>query len=332
MIGGQYLDTMEPDTDLETVHRLKTGRLFYASVTLALAAAEVPADEQRPWRAFADELGMLFQVVDDILDGDGFVVTLGVDGARRLADDAAERAAQHSRRSTPTRRCSRDRRRPRRANGLSDAPTDWFDGYFEEEWLDEIALHIPEERTRSEVDFVLERLGLGPGAKVLDVACGHGRHSLELARRGFDVTGVDLSPRSIAFAREAAEREGLRATFVERDARELDFDAEFDAAINLFTSVDRLLRRGGREPARRRRRRTRAPRGGSFLVDTMNLLSLARGFRELNGRSTSRARSWSSAASSTSRAAVAAQAGCSSAPTAVGRRSATRSASTRRTS
>ena len=92
MIGGQYLDTMEPDTDLETVHRLKTGRLFYASVTLALAAAEVPTPAQRPWRAFADELGMLFQVVDDILDGDGFVVTLGVDGARRLADEAAERA------------------------------------------------------------------------------------------------------------------------------------------------------------------------------------------------------------------------------------------------
>jgi len=92
MIGGQYLDTMEPETDLETVHRLKTGRLFYASVTLALAAVEMPEAEQRPWRAFADELGMLFQVVDDILDADGFVVTLGVDGARRLADDAAARA------------------------------------------------------------------------------------------------------------------------------------------------------------------------------------------------------------------------------------------------
>jgi len=92
MIGGQYLDTMEPETDLETVHRLKTGRLFYASVTLALAALELPDAAQRPWRAFADELGMLFQVVDDILDADGFVVTLGVDGARRLADDAAARA------------------------------------------------------------------------------------------------------------------------------------------------------------------------------------------------------------------------------------------------
>jgi geranylgeranyl diphosphate synthase, type II len=92
MIGGQYLDTMEAGADLETVHRLKTGRLFYASVTLALAAVELPDEAQRPWRAFADELGMLFQVVDDILDGDGLVVTHGVDGARQLADDAAARA------------------------------------------------------------------------------------------------------------------------------------------------------------------------------------------------------------------------------------------------
>ncbi len=79
---------------------------------------------------------------------------------------------------------------------MTEIPSDWYDGYFEEEWLDEIALHIPEERTRKEVDFVLDRLELEPGARVLDVACGHGRHSLELARRGFVVTGIDLSPRS----------------------------------------------------------------------------------------------------------------------------------------
>src|SRR5204862_2673612 len=85
MIGGQYLDTMEPGTDLETVHRLKTGRLFYASVTLALEAAAVPAAAQRPWRAFAKEPGMLFQVVDDILDGDGFVVPPSLGGSARLA-------------------------------------------------------------------------------------------------------------------------------------------------------------------------------------------------------------------------------------------------------
>jgi geranylgeranyl diphosphate synthase type II len=93
MIGGQYLDTVEREgVDLETVHRLKTGRLFFGSVTTALFAAGVPRGEQEPWRAFAAELGMLFQVVDDMLDGDGFVVTHGIDGARRLADEAAARA------------------------------------------------------------------------------------------------------------------------------------------------------------------------------------------------------------------------------------------------
>jgi geranylgeranyl diphosphate synthase type II len=92
MIGGQYLDTMVPGTDLETVHRLKTGRLFYASVAMALWATELSEAKQGAWRAFGDELGMLFQVVDDILDGDGFVVSHGRDGARALADEAAERA------------------------------------------------------------------------------------------------------------------------------------------------------------------------------------------------------------------------------------------------
>ena len=92
MIGGQYLDTMVAGADLETVHRLKTGCLFFGSVTVALWAAGVPERDQAPWRAFASELGMLFQVVDDILDDDGFVETEGVDGARKLADEAAERA------------------------------------------------------------------------------------------------------------------------------------------------------------------------------------------------------------------------------------------------
>jgi geranylgeranyl diphosphate synthase type II len=75
-----------------TLHRLKTGRLFAASVGLALWAADVPTSEQGPWRAFGEELGLLFQIVDDILDGDGYVLAHGPDGARRLADEAADRA------------------------------------------------------------------------------------------------------------------------------------------------------------------------------------------------------------------------------------------------
>jgi geranylgeranyl diphosphate synthase type II len=94
MIGGQYLDITGTAPDGATLHKLKTGCLFTASVGLALWAASVPESEQAPWRAFGDELGLLFQIVDDILDGDGYVVTQGVDGARRLADEAAESARE----------------------------------------------------------------------------------------------------------------------------------------------------------------------------------------------------------------------------------------------
>ena len=92
MIGGQYLDITGTSPDEATLHRLKTGCLFSASVALALRVAEIPEREQGPWRSFGDELGLLFQIVDDILDADGYVVTHGVDGARKLADAAAERA------------------------------------------------------------------------------------------------------------------------------------------------------------------------------------------------------------------------------------------------
>src|ERR687886_373813 len=92
MIGGQYLDITGTAPDEATLHKLKTGCLFAASVGCALWVARVPEREQAPWRAFGDELGLLFQIVDDILDGDGYVVTHGEDGARRLADEAAERA------------------------------------------------------------------------------------------------------------------------------------------------------------------------------------------------------------------------------------------------
>jgi geranylgeranyl pyrophosphate synthase len=92
MIGGQYLDITGANVRLEEVHRLKTGRLFAASVGLGLAAARVPEDEQVPWRAFGEELGLLFQVVDDLLDGDGVAARLGADAARARAREAASRA------------------------------------------------------------------------------------------------------------------------------------------------------------------------------------------------------------------------------------------------
>src|SRR5438309_9446480 len=81
MIGGQYLDITGTAPDEATLHKLKTGCLFAASVGTALWVAEVPERDQAPWRAFGDELGLLFQIVDDILDDDGFVLTHALDRA-----------------------------------------------------------------------------------------------------------------------------------------------------------------------------------------------------------------------------------------------------------
>ncbi len=92
MIGGQYLDVTAGNGDLATLHRLKTGSLFAASVGCALWVAGVPEEAHGPWRAFGGEVGLLFQIVDDVLDGDGYVLTLGERGARDLAEETERRA------------------------------------------------------------------------------------------------------------------------------------------------------------------------------------------------------------------------------------------------
>jgi len=92
MIGGQYLDVTGANVALADLHRLKTGRLFAAAVGLGLWAADVATGDQPPWRAFGEELGVLFQAIDDALDGDGYAAELGTDGARSVGAAAARRA------------------------------------------------------------------------------------------------------------------------------------------------------------------------------------------------------------------------------------------------
>jgi geranylgeranyl diphosphate synthase type II len=92
MIGGQYLDVNGAPRDRVELNRLKTGRLFEASVGCGLWVAGVPEDEQGPWRAFGADYGFLYQVIDDLLDGDGLVKELGVDGTRELEAETEESA------------------------------------------------------------------------------------------------------------------------------------------------------------------------------------------------------------------------------------------------
>ena len=97
--------------------------------------------------------------------------------------------------------------------------------------------------TQQEVDFLVDALSLEPGNRVLDAGCGPGRHAVELARRGIEVTGIDVSPEFLELARAAAT--GLPATFEHCDVRTLDQNNEFDAVICLCQGGFGLL--GGRD-------------------------------------------------------------------------------------
>ena len=87
--------------------------------------------------------------------------------------------------------------------------------------------------TQQEVSFLVDVLKLPAGARVLDVGCGPGRHSIELAKRGYAVTGVDISRKFLDLAVAAANEAGVKPAFFEVDARQMPFGDEFDAVISL---------------------------------------------------------------------------------------------------
>ncbi len=95
--------------------------------------------------------------------------------------------------------------------------------------------------TVKEADFLVEALDLAPGQSVLDVGCGTGRHSIELARRGYSMTGLDLSTGMLAQAKTAAQHAGVQAEWVHADATRFAFPTLFDAAICLCEGAFGLL-------------------------------------------------------------------------------------------
>lgn len=87
--------------------------------------------------------------------------------------------------------------------------------------------------TQGECDFIENELGFDKTLKVLDIGCGTGRHSIELCKRGYNMTGIDLSESQLEKAREKAKAAGLVIDFMQHDARNLPFENEFDVALML---------------------------------------------------------------------------------------------------
>ena len=120
------------------------------------------------------------------------------------------------------------------------ATSGWWRHFFEGPVVD-FWLRVPmEAATKEEAAFVVETLGVAPGARLLDVPCGGGRHALELAARGYQITGVDVSPGFLASAPEQAAARGLTIDWEERDMRDLPWPSAFDGAYCLGNSFGYL--------------------------------------------------------------------------------------------
>jgi len=113
----------------------------------------------------------------------------------------------------------------------TEIPQDWYRSAFP---VSHTISRPWAEQTESEIDRALAMTRPPEGARILDVACGTGRHSIELAVRGFEVVGVDIAEDLLEIAVGEADLKSVEGvSFIHKDLRELDFDEEFDLVLNL---------------------------------------------------------------------------------------------------
>lgn len=156
----------------------------------------------------------------------------------------------------------------------------WYTGFFDDDYLRVFGPVLPAERTAAEVNGAVELLELAPGARLLDLCCGQGRHAVPLAQLGYRVTGLDLSRALLARAAAAAGRQSQRVGLVEADMRRLPFaDGSFDAVLNLFHAFGYLEDEAQDELVLGEVARVLGP-GGRFLQEVANREALVRGWHD----------------------------------------------------
>ncbi|HKI43795.1 MAG TPA: class I SAM-dependent methyltransferase [Balneolales bacterium] len=116
-----------------------------------------------------------------------------------------------------------------------DTSSSWYEEWFDSSLYEKLYAYRDDEEAARLADLLEVELPNARYRKILDLGCGRGRHSLNMARRGYKVTGFDLSERAIQKARDRAENENLSIDFRIHDMRE-PLDEQFDAILNLFTT------------------------------------------------------------------------------------------------
>lgn len=112
---------------------------------------------------------------------------------------------------------------------------EWFNDWFDENYLKFYLLNQGEELTKKQVKFIIDVLDLKEGSKVLDICCGTGRHLIELSKIGIKGVGIDFNKKYIKLANKNKGKD-INLKFLNIDARQIDFENEFDAAISIWTS------------------------------------------------------------------------------------------------
>jgi SAM-dependent methyltransferase len=146
--------------------------------------------------------------------------------------------------------------------------TDWTQEYFDDTYGRLFLETVDPARTRRQVQQLLELCAVLPGAAVLDVGCGLGRHSIELARLGFRVTGVDMNVDYVAVCRERTAELGLKAEFFAVDSRVMRLELRADLSISLWSSFGYYGEAGDQQILRTMSEHTK--RGGHVIVDVEN--------------------------------------------------------------
>ncbi|MCH8293204.1 class I SAM-dependent methyltransferase [Candidatus Poribacteria bacterium] len=149
----------------------------------------------------------------------------------------------------------------------------WYETFFDEYYLPNAGSNIPLERTIQEVDFIRKALDLPQKGRILDLCCGHGRHTVELATAGYSMVGQDLSKDSLDIARTSAAERNVQIEFIHADMRDIPFEEQFDAVINIFTAFGYFDDDAEDQKVLNAVARALTP-GGKFLVDVINAVRI----------------------------------------------------------